>query len=258
MKRRNFLAASCIAPLAAAGGAVAAAEDKPKKQLLELRLYKADSEAMAKGLVTFLGAAAIPAWNRLGIKPVGVFTFAKEGVHDVYVLLPHDSCRTAFTATRKMMADAEFCKAGKTFLNAEKAAPAFKRIESSLMLAFDGAPKVEVPTKKASRIFQLRIYEAYSVKKGLKKIEMFNTGGELAVFRDTGMDPVFFGETLIGTRVPNLTYMLGFDDEAAQKKAWGKFGGDPRWKKLKSDPQYKDTVSNHINIMLRPAACSQI
>ena len=258
MKRRDFLAASCVAPLAAAGGAAAAAEDKPKKQLLELRLYKADSEAMAKGVIEFLGAAAIPAWNRLGIKPVGVFTFEKKDVHDVYVLLPHDSCRTAFTATRQMMADAEFCKAGKAFLDAEKSAPAFQRIESVLMLAFDGVPKVEVPTKKDSRIFQLRIYEAHSVKKGLKKIEMFNTGGELAVFRDTGMDPVFFGETLIGALVPNLTYMLGFDDEAAQKAAWKKFGGDPRWDKLKKDPQYKDTVSRHTNIMLRPAACSQI
>ena len=93
MKRRKFLAASCIAPLAAAGGLAAAAEDKPKKQLLELRLYKADTAEMAKGIVAFLGAAAIPAWNRLGIKPVGVFTFAKEDVHDIYVLLPHDSCR---------------------------------------------------------------------------------------------------------------------------------------------------------------------
>jgi len=87
---------------------------------------------------------------------------------------------------------------------------------------------------------------------------MFNEGGEMAVFRDVGMPPVFFGETLVGNKVPNLTYMLGFDDMAAKEAGWKKFLGDPRWDKLKKDPQYKDTVSGITNIMLRPAACSEI
>ncbi len=32
----------------------------------------------------------------------------------------------------------------------------------------------------------------------------------------------------------------------------------PDWKKLRADPKYKNTVSAITNIMLRPAACSQV
>ena len=52
--------------------------------------------------------------------------------------------------------------------------------------------------------------------------------------------------------------MLGFDDMEAKEKGWAAFLEPPEWDKLKKDPQYKDTVSNITNIMLRPAACSQI
>ena len=91
-----------------------------------------------------------------------------------------------------------------------------------------------------------------------RKIEMFNEGGEIALFRAAGMNPVFFGESIIGSKMPNLTYMLGFDDPEAQETGWKKFLDDPEWKKLSSDPYYEDTVSNITNLMLRPAESSQI
>jgi len=69
---------------------------------------------------------------------------------------------------------------------------------------------------------------------------------------------VFFGQSLVGTRLPNLTYMLGFDDMDSKEKSWDRFRNDPGWKKLKAEPYYKDTVSKVTNILLRPALCSQI
>jgi len=97
-----------------------------------------------------------------------------------------------------------------------------------------------------------------SLSRRKKKVEMFNTGGEIAIFRHTGLDPVFFGQSLVGTRLPNLTYMLGFDDMDSKEKSWDRFRNDPGWKKLKAEPYYKDTVSKVTNILLRPALCSQI
>ena len=73
-----------------------------------------------------------------------------------------------------------------------------------------------------------------------------------------GMNPVFFGQTLAGARMPSLTYMLGFDDEAAQKAAWGKFIAHPEWKKLSRMAIYKDTVSHITNIILKPTPYSQV
>ena len=123
-------------------------------------------------------------------------------------------------------------------------------------------PKLEVPTGAyagASRVFELRTYESHSKKANKKKIEMFNEG-EIAIFRRAGLQPVFFGETLIGTRMPNLTYMLVYEDMAARDKHWSAFGADPEWKKLSSTPGYTDPeiVSNISNLFLRPAAYSQI
>jgi hypothetical protein len=87
---------------------------------------------------------------------------------------------------------------------------------------------------------------------------MFNTGGEINLFRRTGINPVFFGESIAGSAMPNLTYMVGFDDAEAQKKAWDTFGKHPDWEKMKADPYYADTVSNITNLVLRPSASSQI
>ena len=87
---------------------------------------------------------------------------------------------------------------------------------------------------------------------------MFNDGGEIALFRKCGITPVFFGESIVGPILPNLTYMITFPDTDAQKVAWKKFVDSPEWKKLSGDPQYKDTVSNITNLELRPTSYSRV
>src|SRR5271165_406377 len=113
--------------------------------------------------------------------------------------------------------------------------------------------------KRPPRIFELRTYESHTQVTLAKKIAMFNNG-EIAIFQHVGMRPIFFGETLIGTRQPNLTYMLSFDDLAAREKLWHNFVTDPDWKKLSSQPGLSDAqiVSNISNVILRPLSFSMI
>ncbi len=272
MKRREFLAATSLAALASVSGADGAeTREKPRstrgrtargrrsrKQLYELRHYSIKSKDKQKQVLEYLKDAEIPVLNRMRIEQVGVFTMLEGDSPDIYVLLVHNSMRFLLMAPSLIDTDEEYKKAGAKLFDAPKSDPTYERIESSLLSAFTGIPKLEIPTTKDSRIFQLRIYENHNALAHKKKVEMFNTGGELAIFRKTGMDPVFFGQALIGSKLPNLTYMLGFDDMAAKEKAWKKFIVDPEWLKLKANEYYKDTVSNITNIMLRPAACSQI
>ena len=129
--------------------------------------------------------------------------------------------------------------------------------ESSLMAAFKGLPKLVVPEKK-KRLFELRIYQSHNIKASKKKIEMFNEGGEIEVFKKTGLNPVFFGETIVGPRQPNLHYMLTFADMADRDKNWSVFIASPEWKALSSNPEYRDTVSNITDIILQPTGYSQI
>jgi hypothetical protein len=258
MKRREFLAASCMT--ATGLSQIVSAGDKPagSKQYLELRHYELTSADHQRVFDDFLSKATIPVLNRIGIRPIGVFKMAEKGNYNLWVLLPHNSLESVAMANTKMLADSKYQQDGVSVLSSSIDNPVYKRLESSLLLAFDKCPKVEVPTKKDGRVFQLRIYESHNTVMAKRKIEMFNEGGEIKLFRSSGMNPVFFGESIIGSKMPNLTYMLGFDDSEAQEEGWKKFLNDPEWKKLSSNPYYEDTVSNITNLALRPAASSQI
>jgi len=273
MRRRDFVGAVGATGLAAAGMVAAAEAEGERKQILELRIYQVEAGPKRERLDAFLKTAAFPAWWRQGLSKVGAFEDApgkgpklrdllaakpKGESAEVAVLLAYPSLDDWAMATARMLGDMEFERKGKEWLELPKKDPLYARVETSVMLAFDQCPAVETPTKAAGRIFQLRVYESHSLPKAQKKIHMFNEGGEIALFRKCGMNPVFFGATLAGARMPNLTYMLGFDDEAAQKAAWGKFIAHPEWKKMRSLPLYKDTVSNITNIILKPTSYSQV
>jgi hypothetical protein len=164
------------------------------------------------------------------------------------------------TCLSELAADDELKSRGAEFVNAPADKPAFKRMESSLMLAFKGMPQLETPVTTPGRVFQLRIYESPTTKTGLKKIEMFNDAGELRIFREVGLNPVFFGQTLVGTRMPNLTYMLAFRSKEEQKAAWSRFVSHPEWKRLSAMPEYSDKaiLSGITNLSLVAADYSQI
>ena len=212
--------------LAASGTALAstlngrAAETAPGtgREFYELRLYHLRRGPMQKRFDDFYRNAAIPAMNRAGISPVGVFSvMAGPDSPTMYVLLPHKSIETFATSIERVRAEGDYQKAGSEFINAPPGDPSYVRVESTLMAAFEGMPKLEVPgltAERKSRIFELRTYEAHSKKANKKKIEMFNKG-EIEIFRRVGLTPVFFGETLIGTKLPCLTYMLVFENMAA-------------------------------------------
>src|SRR5690349_22673649 len=145
-------------------------------------------------------------------------------------------------------------------LDAPLSDPPFVRVESSLLRAFEAMPTLEPSAAAGSatpRIYEMRTYESHSDRAALNKLKMFNAG-EVPIFRRAGLTPVFFGETLIGARMPSLTYMLTFADMAARDKAWSAFSNDPEWKSLSADAQYRDNVSAISDIILQPASHSQI
>jgi len=259
MDRRGFLAAG-LGGVAGAGSLATAGENKDNdgREYYELRKYHLLNRATTGTLTKFLRDVGIPAMNRIGIGPVGVFNVVYGPNNPtLYVLLVHKSLESVVHTSTRLLAEIEPLDRAAAYLNMPLAEPVYVRYESSLMAAFKGMSELQVPERK-SRIFELRTYESHSLKAAKKKIEMFNEGGEIAIFRKTGLQPVFFGETVIGRKLPNLTYMLVFDNLEHRDKQWGVFGSDPDWKKLRANPAYKDTVSNITDIILRPASYSQI
>jgi hypothetical protein len=264
MKRREFIKGSLAASAVAGVSTLSHAAEKGQttdRDYYELRAYRFKAGAKHDLLDSYLEKAAIPAWNRLGIKSVGVFTEMepKDGPA-VWVLVPHASLESFSTAWSRLNADAEYQKAGASYLQTAKSDPAFERIDSWLLLAFAGLPRLEVPAltrEKKQRIFEMRTYESHSELKALKKVQMFNSG-EIEVMKEVNLSPVFYGQALIGRDLPHLTYMLCGENKDVHKKHFGDFGKHPTWDKLKNDPEYADTVSKITSRFLEPLSYSQI
>jgi hypothetical protein len=257
MERRDFIGAAAVAGagLMAADCAKAAGEEL---QFIEMREYSILSRDYKQAINGYLGEALVPALNRIGLKPVGVLSPSYGSDSNTYhVIIPHNSCETALNLHQQLLDDAQFSKDAAGVLGAPSGEAGYVRIKSSLLRSFAGCPKIEAPDTSKGRIFELRRYESHNIQAGKTKVRMFNEG-EIAVFRKTGLTPVLFAETLIGDRMPNLTYMLTFADMAERDANWKQFVSHPDWKAMAADKQYKDTVSNISDTILKPAGYSQI
>ncbi len=256
MTRSTFLKST----LAATGlsAAASAAEPAAARDYIEIRKYLLKSADKQAVLETYLHEAAIPALNRIGVSHVGVFFPEQaEATPVVYVVLRHARLET-LAQSADLLSDAAVQQAGAAYLDVKAVEPVVERIESWLTRGIDGLATLQ-SAPKGSRLYQLRIYESHSEKAARKKLEMF-TVGELAIFARCGLNAVFFGETLVGPLMPNLTYLLAFADTAAKDAAWNTFRADPEWAKLKTTPGFtdKEIVSRITNLLLVPAPFSQI
>jgi hypothetical protein len=262
MQRREFLA-SALAASALTSLSARSAEPQAPRQFFELRQYHLRRGPKQKVFDDFFRDAALPAYRRAGLGPIGVFqVMVGPESPTAYVLFTFKTLEELVTAPEKVRADANYQKAGADFINCPATDPVYTRVESQLMVAFPGTPTLEIPATAPTsqgRIFELRTYESHNKRANRKKIEMFDVG-ETALFRRAGLTPVFFGETLVGPRLPNLTYMLTFKDLADRDQSWSRFGSDPDWRKLSTTPGYTDPeiVTSISNVLLRPASYSQI
>ena len=162
MRSRIFFQTLAVlaAVLGMSSGASAADADQP--QYYELRVYSTQSAAQQQRVSDYWQHAAVPAYNRLGIKPVGVFTeLADSATNKIYVLIACDSVEIFAAIPAKLAADADYQKAAAEFLAAPKSNPAYERFESSLLVAFDGMKHLAVPAAdKKPNVFELRTYKS--------------------------------------------------------------------------------------------------
>jgi hypothetical protein len=268
--RRSFLNSSLAASTVAVGNAQSgtatgdgAEGSGSQREYYELRRYQLRSGPQGKVVEKFMAETLIPGLNKLGLKPIGAFTLTLgPQTPALYLLIPSASLDLLANAESRLAREDDYMRAGAAFLAAPAKEPAYERLESSLMIAFEGWPKLVVPpvtAQNGKRIFQLRTYESPSFKAHRTKIKMFHSG-EFEIFRKAGFWQVFFGDTLLGPRLPNLTYLLSYPDLGELNGKWDAFFSSPEWKKLAASPEfnYEATVSNVTNLILTPTSYSQI
>ena len=264
MERRVFL--SSILGTAALSGLVAdeAASQAAAPEFYVWRQYVLRNGTQMRRLADFVQNAAIPALNRLGHKPIGVFeVVAGIPTPTLFMLTPLASLDKLASLDSSLEADEQFTKAGAAYIYATATDMPYVRQETALLAAFPKMPRLEIPAATASkgpRLFELRTYENPTEKAQRAKMRMFSEMGEIEIFKRVGLTPVFFSRTLAGPRMPSIVYMLVHENMAGREKSWAAFGGDPEWQKVRATPGYSDAdiVSNITTVFLRPAGYSQI
>jgi hypothetical protein len=252
MTRQAF--ASTLIAAGATGqnfGAANAQTSAPKPMLLELRYFylRNTTDGMPARLNDFLSKTDLPASREAGAAGIGYF-----GSN----LAP----RAPFVLALRGFTSIAAYEAALPKLTAAVSDPALTvvRMETQLLRAFKGMPNIAAgPASGPARLLELRTYESPNPHTLAKKVGMFNDG-EIAIFRKTGLDPVFFGEMLAGPNQPCLVYMLGYESMAAREANWAKFIADPEWLKLRATPGLSDgeIVSNITSAFLRPLPFSTV
>lgn len=237
-----------------------------ERQWFAVNTYHLNSKEAAATFDATFAEVVVPDLKAKGLGPIGVFEPfnlpGKDGKPPKptplqrYVIVP---LKAPSQLTHLALPAATDAAKTKGYLPGDKDDAIYSRVESSLLYAFEGMPTLAVPAKAVDnvRLFELRVYESHHEEKGKLKVEMFNKG-EIELFNEVGLDAVFYGEAMAGKNLPNLTYMLVYNDEAHRKEAWRKFLTSPKWDTMKSNPRYAGTVSKIISQHMKPLPYSVI
>jgi len=230
----------------------------------QLKKYTLSDESQEARLDAFLKNAYLPAVHRAGINKVGVFKPVEEDTltgNVVFVWMPFQSLKQFEELPGILDMDVQFLADGKDYIEAAHDNVPYERIESSILKAFTAMPHFGVPehtTPAAEKIYELRSYEGPTEKYYQRKVEMFNEGGETALFKKLEFQPVFFAEVISGSAMPNLVYMTTFANKQSREEHWDAFRKHPEWEAMKGLEQYKNTVSHADIYLLHPTDYSDI
>ena len=225
-------------------------EAQEVQEFYEIKLYLIDNPEQEELTDNYLKNAYIPALNRTGIKNIGVFKPVKnDTVHygkRIYVLTPFKSVQQFFDIPGLLKSDNQYLKAAHDYLNAPHDKSPYNRIETTFLKAFKNMPFMKLPQLKGNRkehIYELRSYESATESLLEKKIHMFNEGGEIPLFHSLNFNAVFFAETLVGNKMPNLMYMTSFNSLEVRDQYWKAFFSSEKWKELIANKYYDNSVS---------------
>lgn len=238
------------------------------REFYELKVYHYKTTDQEQKLDNFLQKAYLPALHRVGITKVGVFkpivnpaTPATTDDRLLYVFVPFRSRDDFFKLDDKLAKDKQYLADGNEYLDALYNTPPYDRIETILLNAFDKSPQFNLPALTSppqERVYELRSYEGHTEKISRNKIDMFNQGDEIGLFKRLGFNAVFYAEVVAGSRMPNLMYLTTFDNKASRDAHWDAFGKDEYWKKLSAMPNYQKNVSKNDTRFLYPTDYSDI
>jgi hypothetical protein len=236
--------------------------NKAKAEYYRITVYHFASKEQEQSIDLYLEKALLPALHKNKFENIGVFkpitndTAADKKIY-VYV---HSKTMEALTGIEELVyRDSAFRLEAKSYLTAVFDKPPFTRYENILMKAFRLAVKMNLPvlqSAKAEHIYELRSYESATDALYRNKVQMFNEGHEIDLFKKLYFNAVFYADVLIGDRIPNLIYMTCFENMADRDEHWKAFSNSPEWKAMSTAPFYQHNVSKADIILMHAAPYS--
>lgn len=224
----------------------------------QIQVFRLTGKVQEEKVDNFLKNAYLPALHRAGIQKIGVFKPIESDTtagKRVYVWIPFTSLEH-FSKIQDILAeDKDYQAKGIDFLGAPYDQRPFVRKESILLKAFPDAPDYFIPnhqTAPSARIYELRSYEGPTENLFRQKVKMFNEAGEIKLFKQLDFNAVFYAEVVSGSTMPNLMYLTTFADMPTHDKRWETFRAHPEWKTMSALPEYQNTVSRSVKLLLHP------
>ncbi len=158
------------------------------------------------------------------------------------MIFGYGSMEQIFSGRRAGLENQELMKAFADWESGPE--PPYEHYSVSLLEATPYSPEITPPAEppKSPRIFELRTYHSPTWRQ-LRALHERFAGPEVRIFHRVGVHPVLYSTMIMGQNMPNLTYLIPFDNLAAREKAWAAFGADPEWVKVR-----KESIEKHGQI----------
>lgn len=229
--------------------------DEKKTRVYLLETFDLRHGTQLNRIHDYLSKAAVPTLKKLHTGPKLVLeAMVAPHMPQVAVILGFQSIEDMWNVRTRLLADEDLQKAFDEWQNGPE--PPFEQQTNVLLEATGYSPEIvaPAPAPKTPRIFELRVYHSPTYRQ-LNALHNRFEGPEIKIFQRVGVNPILYSSTIIGPNMPNLTYLIPFDDLAAREKAWNAFGADPEWVKVRRESIEKHgQVASVIQIALYKAA----
>jgi hypothetical protein len=221
-----------------------------------IQIYHCTSNQQIKDVDTYLQNTYLPYLHKSGIKKVGVFApIVNDTAADkkLYVWIPMQTIDVLDKLDQGIEKLDPFAKNEIVDLeNADSSLP-YTRIERIVTKSFKYQPQYEKNsslTKSPDRIYEYRSYESPTENAHLRKVHMFNEGGEITLFKRLNFNAIFYSKAIVGDRLPNLIYITSFNNMADRDDHWKAFSASPEWQSISNMPKYAKSVNRNETVLM--------
>ncbi len=229
MKKIIFLSFLALASLKTWSSPV----HKTEREFYLIQIYHCNSSAQINGVDAYLKNTYLPYLHKMGIKKVGVFApIDNDTAMDkrIYVWLPMESLNTLDALDQDVEQLDPMTKNALVDLGNQDGSLPYTRVERIITKSFIDQPKYAKESslsKSAARVYEYRSYESPTENMHLRKVHMFNQGGEVTLFKRLNFNAIFYSKAIAGARMPNLIYMTSFNNMEDRNEHWKAFSASP-------------------------------